>query len=388
MPTALNQRFSEKLQQRMLHGTRRSLPYIGSTENRRGVDFASNDYLGFARNKDLQKRCLAAGAQAVEEADCESILGSTGSRLLSGNSARVEQLEEQLARHYRAESALLFGSGYTLNCGILAALAQAGDALLLDEHVHASLKNGAKLAQAACYYFRHNDCNHLRSKLQRLRTKLGGTGQIFVVVESLYSMDGDIAPLREMLACVEEFSAHLLVDEAHGIGTIGSRGEGLVAQLGVEERILGRIHPFGKALGVSGAVLLGSQLLKDYCINFCHSFIYSTALPGFQLIAIAEAHRLLQEAKPEISRLHHAIGLMNRGLGLTEHCSPIYSIRFSDLRLVREAEHQIRQAGMQIFSIVSPTVKRGEERLRVNVHSFNSEDEIAKLLALLKGMER
>jgi 8-amino-7-oxononanoate synthase len=352
------------------------------------VDFASNDYLGFARCPQLQSQWLAAvnAAAADGSTQHENLLGATGSRLLSGNRTRTMALEAQLAHFFRGEGALLFNSGYTLNSGFFAALAAPGDSIFLDEYAHASLKNGAKLSAAACFYFRHNQPAHLRGKLARLRAK-GEQGQVFIVVESVYSMDGDLAPLEELSQLAEEFNAALVVDESHGLGTMGACGRGLVVAQGLEHKVFARIYGFGKGLGIHGAVLVGAAKLMEYMVNFCHSFIYTTALPGFQIMAIELAYRHLQKAGEEISSLHANIGIMNRGLGLSAHPSPIYSIRFSSCEILREVQLIFAAAGIDVFAIYSPTVRRGQERLRLNVHSFNTREEIAQVLALLQQQQ-
>jgi 8-amino-7-oxononanoate synthase len=313
----------------------------------------------------------------------ESILGATGSRLLSGNRARTMALEGELAKFYQGEAALLFNSGYSLNSGIFAALAAQGDAIILDEYAHASLKNGAKLASAANYFFRHNDCGHLRRKLERLRGQ-ENTGQIFVVVESVYSMDGDCAPLAEICAIAEEFAAAVVVDESHGLGTMGEDGKGLVLARGLADKICARVYGFGKAMGMQGAALVGSALLREYMINFCHSFIYTTALPAFQVVAIAEAHKELACAGNSLRTLRKNIALMNQGLRLEDHLSPIYSMRFATVEKLHKVREALQAEGIAVFAILSPTVRRGQERLRVNVHSFNSEEEIARLLRVVR----
>ncbi len=368
-------RLEAKLAQRRKHQELRVLPGLFAGGLQVG-DFVSNDYLGFARSPELH-----AALRAALAAEPEGSLGATGSRLLSGNSQRIMALETELARLYKAEAGLLFNSGYALNSGLFAALAERGDALILDERAHVSLKNGARLSPAAVYYFRHNDCEHLREKLERLQGKVQ---QLFIVVESIYSMDGDLAPLRKLVELAEEFAAALIVDEAHGIGTIGPRGEGLVVALGLEQRVFARVHTFGKALGVQGAVVLGAPLLRESLLNFCHSFIYTTAMPGFQVLAIALAHQHFQKGGQEdYSRLQENRQVLVRALNGGEQPSPIFSLRFASREILQQVWSELSAANLAVMAILSPTVRRGEERLRIIVHSFNSREEIEHLGAIV-----
>ena len=253
------------------------------------VDFCSNDYLGFARSTVLR--------QAIQQADLRSDnsrTGATGSRLLAGQSALADEVEQELAQFYQTESALIFNSGYDANIGLLSCLPKAGDTLLTDELIHASMIDGARLSYATRHRFKHNDLADLTTKLQQA-TQLGG--QIFVAVESVYSMDGDMAPLTDLVDICEKYGAALLVDEAHATGVYGSGpsgqgGEGLVVALGLQDRVFARVHTFGKALGVHGATIVGPAVLRQYLINFARPFIYTTALPPHSLLAMSVCARI------------------------------------------------------------------------------------------------
>ena len=338
-----------------------------------GVDFASNDYLGLSKLE----------AQGTPHS---LLRGATGSRLLSGNSIKAQQMEALLAQEFKCEAALLFNSGYALNSGILQAVATKGDVVLIDEFAHASLKNGLKLCQADCYYFRHNKLDHLEARLKRLLPLAKGN-QCFVIVESVYSMDGDLCPLAELSQLCEAYDCALICDEAHGLGTIGSKGEGLVGMLNLEEKVFARILTFGKAVGSHGAALLGSSLLMETMINFCHSFIYTTALPEHSLHTLEENLKEYLGNQSLVAKLQKNIAFMNKVLGSTGHQSPIYSIRFGNLGLLENAHRELEKLGMTIYPIYSPTVKKGSERLRVVVHAFNTEAEMITLGKVLKRYE-
>ncbi|UOQ67654.1 aminotransferase class I/II-fold pyridoxal phosphate-dependent enzyme [Hymenobacter volaticus] len=280
----LHQRFAHQLAQREADGTRRRLtqPAAGL------VDFSSNDYLGLSRHPALQAALQHATTEAA---------GSTGSRLLTGNSAATEVLETHLAEFHRAEAALLFNSGYAANMGFFSAVPRRGDTILYDEASHASVKDGIRSSFATAWSFRHNDLADLERRLAR------ATGAVFVAVEALYSMDGDMAPLAELAVFCRERELYLVVDEAHSNGIYGPNGEGLVVALGLEADVFARILTFGKALGSQGAVVAGPSLLRDYLLNFSRPFIYTTALPPLTVAGLTVAYYLLPDLAPEREQL-------------------------------------------------------------------------------------
>ena len=253
-----------KLDTRQENGSLRSL----SPQNER-IDFSSNDYLGFAKNPIIFKQ--------VQE-DLDSYLpnnGSTGSRLLSGNFDFHEALESQMAAFFNAEAALLFNSGYDANIGLLSSVPQRGDCIFYDENSHASIRDGIRLSHAKSYRFKHNDLDDLRQKIE----KTGTGNQGYLVVESIYSMDGDAAPLSGFAEISKAYDLNLIVDEAHSTGVYGSEGQGMVNDLGLSALVFARIYTFGKALGCHGAAIVGDALLIQFLINFARSFIYTTAMP-------------------------------------------------------------------------------------------------------------
>lgn len=349
------------------------------------VDFCSNDYLGLAHSSELSQ--VIQHAVAIK---APLLNGATGSRLLAGNSALAETVEAELARFYQTEAALIFNSGYDANIGLLASLAQPGDLLLTDELIHASMIDGARLGYATRQRFRHNDLSDLEARLKETSTA-PLTGQIFVAVESVYSMDGDLAPLSEIATLCERYGAALLVDEAHATGVFGPQGEGLVVALGLQERVFARVHTFGKALGVHGAVVAGPAALRAYLINFARSFVYTTALPPHSLVAIQCTHQYVQ-AHPEFQaqlreRVHYfrqqAVDQLPEARW-TDSSSPIQGLIVAGNANARQVAADAQAAHFDVRAILSPTVPVGQERLRICLHAFNTPDEIDRLLAVLQ----
>ncbi|MCY7359749.1 MAG: 8-amino-7-oxononanoate synthase [Rudanella sp.] len=347
------------------------------------VDFCSNDYLGLARSPALR--------QAIQQTDYQrtSVLnGATGSRLLAGHTSLADKVETQLAAFYQTESALVFNSGYDANIGLLSSLPQRGDVLLTDELIHASMIDGARLSYAERHRFMHNNLDHLSTLLREARDQK--TPSIFVAVESVYSMDGDMAPLAELVGLCADYEAHLIVDEAHATGVYGINGEGRVVELGLQDRVLARVHTFGKGLGVHGAAVVGSGLLRNYLINTARSFIYTTALPPHSLLAIQCAHEQLPILTEQRAKLHQHV-VFFRDIALqrmptacwTDSSSPIQCLLIKGNKACRAVAARAQGAGFDVRAILSPTVPVGQERIRICLHSFNAESEIAGLIDTL-----
>ena len=243
------------------------------------IDFCSNDYLGIVKNNLVQPYLIP---------DVKH--GSTGSRLLTGNYAIIEETEKFVAAFHDAESGLIFNSGYDANIGLISCVPQKDDIIIYDKLSHASIRDGIRLSFAESFSFLHNDLHDLENKLASVPTANGRN--IFVVTESVFSMDGDMAPLKEIVILCEKYKANVIVDEAHATGVIGNKGEGLVQLLDLQERCFARVHTFGKSCGVHGAIVLGSHDLRNYLINFARPFIYSTALPESSLAAINASYNI------------------------------------------------------------------------------------------------
>lgn len=347
------------------------------------IDFCSNDYLGLACSPDLYK--------AIQKAENEIDTlqnGATGSRLLAGHTPLADAVETQLAAFYQTENALVFNSGYDANIGLLSSLPQRGDVLLTDELIHASMIDGARLGYAERHRFRHNDLDHLNTLLQDAYDR--ETPNIFVAVESVYSMDGDLAPLAEIADLCADYQAHLIVDEAHATGVYGPNGEGRVVELGLQEQVLARIHTFGKGLGVHGAAVVGPTVLRDYLINTARSFIYTTALPPHSLLAIRCAHEQLATLSKQRAQLQQHVAFFREKTAqklpnacLTDSSSPIQCLLVQGNEACRAVAARAQAAGVDVRAILSPTVPVGQERIRICLHSFNTEKEIAGLIDVL-----
>jgi 8-amino-7-oxononanoate synthase len=326
------------------------------------IDFCSNDYLGMVHGKKIQ---LPEGKDYAH--------GSTGSRLLAGHSKLAEEVEEEIAAFHEGAAALVFNSGYDANIGLLSAIPQKGDTILYDQLSHASLRDGIRLSFANSYGYAHNDLNVLEQKLKQ------ATGQIFVVTESVFSMDGDMAPIQDMISLCERYGAHLIVDEAHGIGLIGDRGEGLVQSLGVQDSIFARIYTYGKAPGVHGAAVVGSKRLKDYLINFARSFVYTTALPEVSLAAIRESYKIfptMMEERKQLGKLVAQFQAEEIIYQKLKSNTAIQGVVIPGNDAVGRLAYQLQAAGLDVRAIRYPTVPNGAERLRIVLHAYNTEEEV------------
>jgi 8-amino-7-oxononanoate synthase len=340
------------------------------------VDFCSNDYLGFSTTGALHAQILEFNlkqSKSISE-------GSTGSRLLSGNSAIAESLEDYIASFHNAEAALLFNSGYDANVGMLSCIPKRGDTIFYDELVHVSIRDGIRLSYAKAYSFRHNDISHLEELFSFAQ------GTVYIAVESVYSMDGDIAPLNDLVELCEKHSANLIVDEAHATGVFGPLGKGCVSELMLEKKVFARVHTYGKAMGTHGAAIVGSKILHDFLVNFARPFIYSTALPNHSLVAIMCAYALLSENEEVQHSLHKNIKLFRvltekvNNCNLFESISPIQCVLFPGNENVTRLASLVQKKGYDVRPIMSPTVPAGKERLRICIHSFNNENEIKGLV--------
>lgn len=332
------------------------------------VDFCSNDYLGLV-NGNLTGLATEPGYRK----------GSTGSRLLAGNYALIEDTEQLIARFHKAPAGLIFNSGYDANTGLMSCIARKGDTILYDALSHASIRDGIRLSFAQSFAFRHNDLEDLEKRLQRT----GGTGSVFVVTESVFSMDGDIAPLKAMVSLCTNYQAHLIVDEAHTTGVVGEQGEGVVQELGLEKHCFARIHTFGKALGAHGAIVLGSEPLRNYLINFSRPFIYTTALPESSMAVIREAYRVFPEMKEERRHLARLIEQFQQAALPFERLisqTPIQGIIVPGNEAVKNLADRLQAEGLDVRPILSPTVPAGTERLRIVLHAFNTPAELARLI--------
>lgn len=368
----LDQRIKGFLDKRKEKGNLRSL-----TIEHELVDFCSNDYLGFAKSKTLE----SAIQLAVSECALPTI-GATGSRLISGNFSITEQVEQAIANYHQAESALLFNSGYNANVGFYSCVPREQDTILYDELVHASIHDGMRLSKAKKQPFSHNNLEDLQEKIEQAE------GEIFIAMESIYSMDGDAAPIEQMVTMVKDkTNVHLVIDEAHGTGIIGTKGEGLVSALGLEKYFFARIHTYGKAHGLHGASILGSNLLRKYLINFSRPFIYSTAMPLHNVLGIGVSYKHLASNTAMIEQLRKNIVLFRELLKKTDLASLLIPSNSAVQSLVIPGNQEARtlstnalENGYLVKAILSPTVPKGKERLRICLHAYNTGEQIKGLV--------
>lgn len=365
----------EKLALRKIEGMQRKLQCSNTL-----YDFSSNDYLGFSRSSFLKKEI----SKAMEEHPL-TLLGSTGSRLLSGNTEFAEQLEKEIATVHLAENGLIFNSGYSANTALFSCIPQKGDTIICDEFIHASVIDGARLSFARRLKFKHNDLEDLEKKIK------ASTGSCYVAVESVYSMDGDLADLLHITKICQQYNAHLIVDEAHAFGVFST---GLVDLLGIHHAVFARVVTFGKALGLHGAIVLGTDLMRDYLINFARPFIYTTAPPFSQLLAIQIAYKhLLTHPQYEVG-LQHKSSILKSNMPSQEllrsskNPSAIQCVFLDGNEKVMEFSKALQQLGFDIKAIRSPTVPKGKERLRICMHLHNTEQEILELCEYLHQLSK
>lgn len=374
----LPKKLQQKLEKREQENALRVLPETNDL-----IDFASNDYLGFAKN-------ITVSDQAFSILKDHGITasGATGSRLLSGNHILYVKAETFLTGFHQSESALIFNSGYDANIGFLSSVPQRGDLVLYDELIHASIRDGIKMGLAKSYKFKHNDIADLekRCQVERIQNK---EATIYIVTESVFSMDGDTPDLKAIVDIAKKYNSLLIVDEAHAVGVFGG---GLIQNLGLQKDVFARIITFGKALGCHGAAILGSVDLKNYLVNFARSLIYTTGLPPHSLATILSAYQKLNVTLDKADKLHQNINYFNnqlKELKLGSHFIPSTSAIHCAVVPINERikalAAKLRKSGFDIKAILSPTVPKGQERIRICLHSFNTEKEIDQLLNTLKN---
>jgi 8-amino-7-oxononanoate synthase len=351
---------------------------LRSLTPRAGIDFSSNDYLALAGCQRMRK----AVAAAVEAG---TPIGAGGSRLLRGNCAEHESLEAEAARFFGAEAAIFFASGYTANFAVLTTLPQRGDLLVLDALVHASIHEGARAGRAEFRLSAHNDANSIEDVIRTWRSE-GGKGRIWIVAESLYSMDGDFAPLEAIVAIADRHDAFLMMDEAHATGVFGPNGRGLTAAYEGCENLIA-IHTCGKALGAAGALVTTTGLLRDFIVNRCRPFIFSTAPSPLMAVAVQEALSILRD-EPErqqclanlIDFAHHEIGA-RQGWRLSG--SQIMPFIAGDNARAMALAVALQARGFDIRGIRPPTVPAGTARLRISLTNNVDQRDVRAMLAAL-----
>ncbi len=341
-----------------------------------GIDFSSNDYLGLA--------ALPLNADPQNS-------GATGSRLITGHDEKISELETHIAQFHGFENALMFSSGYAANTGLLACVGGADDLIISDALVHASMIDGIRLSYASRARFKHNDLADLEAQLMQYLGQI--RGQIYVAVEALYSMDGDVAPLTEIADLCQRYGAALIVDEAHSNGVYGTNGQGLVAQLALQDKVFAVVYTFGKAIGLHGAAICGSDILKEYLINFCRTFIYTTAPSLSVTSATWQAYKRMENADTARQDLQNIIENFKDKIRTINvepsqwlnSQSPIQGLLIPTNRRAKALANKLQMQGFAVKAILSPTVPKGQERLRISLHSFNKRADIDALLSAIEA---
>jgi 8-amino-7-oxononanoate synthase len=363
---------------------RRDLDALAAESRRRklspqgGVDFASNDYLGLAASPLL----MAAAQQAL----LRSVpVGSGGSRLLGGNHAEHEALEAEAAVYFGAQSTLYFSSGFAANATLMSTLPQRGDLVIHDELIHASAHEGMRIGRAETRAAPHNDVTAIEVMIVAWR-KAGGTGQIWLVVESLYSMDGDMAPLADLMALADRYEAMLLIDEAHATGVFGDNGRGLASAFEGRDNVI-TLRTCGKAMGCEGALVCGPAVMRDFLINRGRGFIFSTA-PSPLMAAIARASlRVIAAASDRRAQLWALVRAAEAAFapfGVEPRGSQIIPVILGEDARTMAVATQLQQQGFDVRGIRPPTVPVGTSRLRISITLNATESDIMRLEQALR----
>ncbi|WFD20636.1 8-amino-7-oxononanoate synthase [Malassezia caprae] len=355
------------------------------------VDVSSNDYLSLSRVPSIR--------QAVADALADVRIGSGGSRLLDGDSPLHARAEARLAAYFGAPAALLFNSGYDANVSLLTTLPQPGDIVVHDALVHASMHDGIRASRAAAVRaFRHNDAGDLERVLRGVLEELDATDEVqagrrnvFLALESVYSMDGTVCSLRALAGVLEKFAPrgarHILVDEAHGVGVYGRGGRGVCEALQLAHVPSVRLITFGKAWGCAGAVVLCPPLWREYLLNYARPLIYSTALAPMQVAAVLCVLDALErgDVDEQIATLHTRTRQLYAALGRPYVCDPLPPAPIVPVYSAQPLElaARVQRAGFLVRAVRYPTVPRGEERVRLCVHAHNTREEMEQLAAVL-----
>ena len=373
---------NERLGELRAQGLHRELRRVDSPQTphleiagRAFLNFSSNDYLGLANETAVKH----AAIQAVEQFGA----GAGASRLICGSLAPFHELEEKLAAFKKTEAALTFSTGYAAAIGAVTALLGKDDFVLIDKLVHASLIDAAKLSGAKLRVFAHNDLNDLEDKLKWVaaqRARNPGRNAL-IITESVFSMDGDLAPLKEIVELKDRFDAWLMVDEAHATGVFGKNGRGLADQLDVNHRIEVQMGTLGKALGASGGFIAGSRTLIDYLINRARSFIFSTTPVPASAAAASAALEIIDSADGTARRntLWNNVAALKTQLNLESVSGPIIPLILGDETKALAAAAALFERGIYVPAIRYPTVRRGAARLRVTITAAHREQEISTL---------
>lgn len=371
----------------------------------RQIDFSSNDYLSLASSADLRLNFIDQ-IQAAPR-----VLGSGGSRLLDGGTLEHALLEERLAAFFGAPSALLYTSGFDANVGFFGCVPAEGDVLVYDSLIHASVHDGMRSSRAAripgsLIPFEHNSTASLRavirSALQTRPRIADGSSSLFIAIESLYSMDGDISPMTEICDIADELlpkgNGHVVVDEAHATGVYGPNGRGLVAHFGLENRVTARLHTFGKALASSGAVFLTSEIVRSYLVNYSRPQVFTTAISFGTVISLHVVFDALEAGYclSRSERLQALVRFFLERFRAYNFSTSVIRLPWTETALytpiipllspfAKPLALHLQERGFLVRPITHPTVPKGQDRVRVCIHTDNTEEEITGVLECLKG---
>jgi 8-amino-7-oxononanoate synthase len=350
-------------------------------DGRRMLMLASNNYLGLASHPEI--------ARAARDAIAKYGVGAGASRLIAGSIAPLHELEREIASWKGLGSALVFGSGYLANLGVITAIAGSEDAVLSDELNHASLIDGCRLSRARVLVYRHRDVDHLASLLGESRA----ARRRIIVTDSVFSMDGDLAPLGEIVELARRHRAIVMIDEAHGVGVLGAAGAGLAAQLGLEREVDVHVGTLSKALGAYGAYVAGSRALTDYLVNRSRSFIYSTGLAPAMAAASRAAIGLLRAEPDRIARLwenalYLRAALERIGFAIAPTETPILPVIVGESADAVALAARLMERGVYVIAIRPPTVPRGTARLRVTPTAAHSRADLDFAIAAFEAAIR
>lgn len=350
---------------------------LRSLSRRAGLDFASNDYLALASSERIGDAVATALANGTP-------VGATGSRLLRGNDPEHEALEAKAAGFFGSERALFFGGGYLANFAVLTTLPQKRDLIVLDELIHASAHEGARAGRADVVEVGHNDADAVDDAIKTWRAS-GGIGRAWIVAESLYSMDGDRAPLNDLVEVADRHEAFLFIDEAHATGVYGPEGRGLAHHLEGRENVV-VLHTCGKALGASGALVTAPAVLCDYLVNRCRPFIYATAPSPLMAVAAATALDIVAgepELRERLAKLAVLAGEKAEALGFKASGSQIVPIVIGDNARAMTLAEALQARGFDVRGICPPTVPEGTARLRISLTLNVDENDLSALFEAL-----
>ena len=339
------------------------------------INFVSNDYLGLAQNNELKQR--------ITDGILTHGLGATGSRRLSGNHRSFLEVEEKIAAWVGTEAAVLFNSGYQMNSSIFTVLTSKSTLVIADKYSHASLIDGIQSSDAQLVRFRHNDKHHLAQLLKKYAHKYS---DILIVCESIYSMDGDTAPMRDIIQLKKEYNARVLVDEAHSIGLYGDNGNGWLNEHGWINDVDILLCPFGKAFGLSGAMLLASRAVVALIKSKCRGYIYSTALPIAVAIGIDAACTIIKSSTSLRIKLQQNIETFKSHIA-TSSSTQIQPVMIGDSKRAVQIEKILIDSGFFVRAVHHPTVPKGQSRLRITLTAHHNSDHITSLAHQIHRIE-